>query len=492
MLLPSSSLFINSNIMNLTRTFLNLAAIASAAAASSTFSTIKWTANSLEKACPNIETTRICNPDSILSETISDDEGGGSGQDDVTSISTALRELESNHPLRCNNDSTSTDVQMAIAIVNSIDMHGKNHFSDDFKIQEAKKIAMNIHDSWGVGNTECNGSGIVLLMSVKDRVAYISTSSGLSPILTKGRIDHIIEEMKSLLKDQEYAKATVNAIHFIIQYIDKGPPSFWEQYWGLLFMGAIFGGVIGSSKWQQKKKTEYVKVKSHLDKIDRDKALVLMGKYECSSCPICLEDFKCPHLESGKKRESPPTSPVSSPDHDSNAGIPYIGSDGKPLQLLRCGHAFDKSCWEEWTSSPSCNIYQCPICKQDIGASASVDPDQRSSYQGRQEFRPLNRLYNNMGWPSARQQQQQQMYQFERNFRIHRLHHQYPHYIRQSNVDRWTCDSYDGTMAQDSDFLHRDPVVHDQQHSSGILGSGGASGSSFGGGHSGGGSGGTW
>lgn len=481
--------------MNLTRTFLNLAAIASTAAASSTSSTIKWTANSLEKVCPNIETTRICNPDSILSETSSDDEGGGSGQDDVASITTALRELESNHPLRCNNDSASTDVQMAIAIVNSIDMNGNNHFSDNFKIQEAKKLAMNIHDSWGVGNTECNGSGIVLLLSVKDRVAYISTSSGLSPILTQGRIDHIIEEMKPFLKDQEYAKALVNAIHFIIRYIDKGPPSFWEQYLSIIFMVVIFGGVIGAGKWQQKKKTEYVKVKSHLDKIDHDKALVLMGKYECSSCPICLEDFKSPNEESGsfeKKKGSPPTSPVSKPD-DTNAGIPYIGSDGKPLQLLRCGHAFDKSCWEEWTSSSSRNIHQCPICKQDIGGSVSVDANQQSSYQRSQELLPLSQ-YNNMGWASRRQQQQQlqQMYQFERNFRIHRLHHRYPHYIRQSNVDRWTRDGYDGTMAQDSEFLHRDPVVHDQQHSSGSSGSGGTSFSSFGGGHSGGGSGGTW
>ena len=472
-----------------------------------TSSNTGWTANALEKACPNIDSARICNPDSILSERTKMVE-----ENDVSSVTTALRELETRHELKCSNDRTSTEIQMAVVIVNNIDMNGKNHYNDDYKLNKAKSLAISLHDAWGVGNIQCNGSGILLFLSIRDRVAYISTSQGLTRILTKTRIDHIIDEMKPFLRDEEYSKAIVNSIHYIMEYLDQGPPSFGEQYFSLLFIGTLAGAMIGFDKWNKKKKTEYVKVKSHLNQIDHDRAMALMGKYQCSSCPICLEDFKSPadadtDTQKGiasndeKDKESPPASPAPAYNLETNTSagipIPYIGNDNKPLQLLRCGHAFDKSCWEKWISTPSRNIHQCPICKQDIVASSYSDETRLVSHHRNQEVRPFisgmnnNNVGNNM-WrtPSFSRQQRQQIYLSERNFRIQRLHHRYPNYIQQSNVDRWTQENYDGTMTQDNDFVHKDPdpVVHNQSSSSYK----GGSSSSFGGGCSGGGGGGTW
>ena len=48
-------------------------------------------------------------------------------------------------------------------------------------------------------------------------------------------------------------------------------------------------------------------------------------------------------------------------------GIPIIGSDDKPIKLLRCGHIFDLSCWQMWVDSGTGNPWICPVCRQDIG-----------------------------------------------------------------------------------------------------------------------------
>jgi uncharacterized membrane protein YgcG len=157
-------------------------------------------------------------------------------------------------------------------------------------------------------------------------------------------------------------------------------------------------------------------------------------------------------------------------------------------------------------------MHQCPICKQDIGGGVHVDyhrcqldiptrttrNDDLVSGTSEQQ-RPLVSFFGltdstNSINPLYRSrftaQQQREMYELERQFRIHRLRHRYPYYIRQTHVDRWTRNDYDGNMAQDGDFINQDPNLkssnsstsHSQGHSFG----------SFGGGQSGGGGGGTW
>lgn len=50
-------------------------------------------------------------------------------------------------------------------------------------------------------------------------------------------------------------------------------------------------------------------------------------------------------------------------------GIPLIGTDDKPIKLLRCGHIFDTTCWQMWVDSGQGNVLICPVCRQDVGAS---------------------------------------------------------------------------------------------------------------------------
>lgn len=512
-----------------------------------------WNVPLIIKACPDIDSTRICDPDHILKNEITNTNSSSISYDDeieddtetrtdrhnattskeqeqeedssgITSISAALYELETrNYPLLCQDDTTRTSdgpsVQMAVVVVREMELSGNHYLVDDqdYKINHAKMVATALHDRWGVGSTDCGGSGILLFLSVNDRVVYISIGSGLVSTLTSNRIDGIIENMKPFLRNDEYSHAIVNSIFAIIRYLDQGPPSFLEKNYGFVIFGTIVLIMWGVDKWNKKKKREYVRIKSHLEKMDRERAMALMGKFECTSCPICLEDFQ----------KAQPDSSTNKQDDNMNNAIlndePYLGSDGKTLQLLKCGHSFDKTCWDHWVSKNSKTIHQCPICKQDIGggngsgSGVHVDnhirPIQQdiatrqdeNNYTVYSEERPLvsflgltNNQQNHSLYTRSRftTQQQRNMYEMERQFRIHRLRHRYPYYIRQTHVDRWTRNDYDGNMAQDGDFVNQDPNLVREWKSSNASSTAHSHGhhsfGSFGGGQSGGGGGGTW
>ena len=95
-------------------------------------------------------------------------------------------------------------------------------------------------------------------------------------------------------------------------------------------------------------------------------------------CPICLEPFdrtpeKDAHAEcdiasvdSSEKKRNQKLKRVDS------FGIPIIGSDDKPIKLLRCGHIFDLSCWQMWVDSGTGDPWICPVCRQDIGRPKRV------------------------------------------------------------------------------------------------------------------------
>lgn len=53
-------------------------------------------------------------------------------------------------------------------------------------------------------------------------------------------------------------------------------------------------------------------------------------------------------------------------------GIPLIGSDDRPIKMLRCGHIFDESCWKLWVDSGHGNPWVCPVCRADVGRAKRV------------------------------------------------------------------------------------------------------------------------
>ena len=347
----------------------------------------------------------------------------------------------------------------------------------------AEVMARLIHDQWGVGQqTACGGSGVLVFLSVHDRAVYISRGDALKNILTSGRLDSVIRNIKPDLQHGLYAQALAHAVWEIRAWTDQGEAGRWERladfamrYSGLLWISAIFGLVFWCIRKQQQRKREYAKVKSRLSELDRANAEALQGRFLAVSCPICLEAFQ----EGGYKDDDTPDSGRKCDE----TGQQMRGSDGLPLTLLRCGHVFDQSCWEEWTSSGRGDVTKCPICKTDVGkptASAPVGSgeDQEASDAALHPYQNESAM---------------QRYRDERLFRLQRLGHQYPLFIGPQQVQRWSQSSYNMPLATDRSFLERDPARLDQARSGMSTSSNSnSSQSGFGGGTSGGGRGGRW
>lgn len=79
------------------------------------------------------------------------------------------------------------------------------------------QFAKTVHDAWGVGHAKCN-DGIVLVVSIDDRIMGISTGRGV-----KDRIDeeNILNEMKPFFRQREYATGVRKGVHEIGKDLNK-------------------------------------------------------------------------------------------------------------------------------------------------------------------------------------------------------------------------------------------------------------------------------
>eukprot|EP00540_Astrosyne_radiata_P005244 CAMPEP_0116824804 /NCGR_PEP_ID=MMETSP0418-20121206/1602_1 /TAXON_ID=1158023 /ORGANISM="Astrosyne radiata, Strain 13vi08-1A" /LENGTH=271 /DNA_ID=CAMNT_0004453219 /DNA_START=124 /DNA_END=939 /DNA_ORIENTATION=- len=271
--------------------------------------------------------------------------------------------------------------------------------------------------------------------------------------------------MKHYLRSGQMADAILSALDAVKQYHENGDASSWERFMEMFSRDVVpilfFVGIIGFVFWnirrQQREQRVYAQVESQLSQMDRDRAEALQGRYQCTSCPICLEDFQ---------------------PSDDDDNVQRKGSDGQPLKLLRCGHVFCETCWNEWVTTGQGNVRRCPICQQDVGGDGN-----------NATTRPTGGMHNAFQEDSALTQ-----YYRERNFRLARMGRRYPRYVRPDMIRRWTQSTYDGTLARDDGFVRSNPRYRDASSSRGNFGSNRSSfgGSSFGGGSSSGGRGGRW
>ena len=80
------------------------------------------------------------------------------------------------------------------------------HYRHEVRKQiAAEDFARALHDSWGVGHdTPHGGTGILIFLSVQDRVIYISRESALDRLVNSARIDKIIKGARPFLKRKRY------------------------------------------------------------------------------------------------------------------------------------------------------------------------------------------------------------------------------------------------------------------------------------------------
>lgn len=278
---------------------------------------------------------------------------------------------------------------------------------DDMINDAAQYFARYLYDSWDVGSTQCGQTGILIFLSVQDRVCFISTGAKVTSILPWWRLEGVITDIKPNLRHREYGDAIMIAINDLAALLAQGPPTLSDRFndflerFGVVIVFAIFTfffAIWGEyrDRWNRWQLTEAM---SRLNQKEKIEARSLQREYHCTACPICLESFvmKDPEKNHSKSKED-------DSDKSSDNDLPMVGSDGHPLKLLRCGHVFDETCWKSWVSSGHGNPYICPICRQDVGVkpmqqesanqnSNSQPNDQRLPFQERAAIQPADNVY---------------------------------------------------------------------------------------------------
>ena len=263
-------------------------------------------------------------------------------------------------------------------------------------------------------------NGILIFLSIQDRVCFISTGSRISStILPWWRLDHVVARMKPDLRHREYGAALLQAISDLSEMLEAGPPTWSDRIhdfiarFGVVLAFAVFTFCFGA--WgeyrDRRKRWQYAEQRSKLTGVERDKARQLQKEYKTRACPICLEPFdtgQSYHGETGGSHHSydsnisnhgdtlkngsdddkiscvkdedcliPTASPVETTSllnfrRIDSFGIPLRGADGKKIKLLRCGHIFCETCWKSWVHSGCGNPCNCPVCRQDVGKSRAA------------------------------------------------------------------------------------------------------------------------
>ena len=395
------------------------------------------------KPCRIQGSSRICDPDGILKP------------DEKKALADSITVFEETHSVSCGSvktnhpeDNELFGIQVGVALVHKMDLYDYRNYEDK-ENRAAQDFAMHLHNTWGVGeDSPCGGTGILLFLSMDDRAIYISTGNAVKPLLTDYRLDQVMSEMKPLLRQVKYYEALQTAINAMARHVESGKPERMERFsaalsetWPFIMFASINLFFIGQGRLQQRRQREYARVQTQLSELDRRRAEALQGRYNCTSCPICLNDFE--GCSEGQETTETPT----------------IGSDGLPLKLLRCGHVFDQSCWTEWIENGQGNFSQCPCCNQNVGAPTE-DEGQQSPEQNADDVRQRGGLQD--AEPRALRR-----YNEDRMFRLVRMSMQFPRFINQQQVQRWSDPSYDQSLARDYGFTRRNPSVQHTKYSGG-------------------------
>lgn len=283
----------------------------------------------------------ICDPENILSK------------DSKDIIEGYIIEVEEKHQL-----------QFGIAVVNTMQV------LESQIDREAKRYAESLHTTWGVGD-KTTENGIVLFLSIEDRVVYISTGKGVKEKLTDITIQSIIAHMRPYLKKADYGtaiQAAVLEMDMVMENKSIGP-SFLEEYGVFILIGALFGAFGLYALYEARQEQKLKDGKLALEKLMHEVKCAEDNKFQFDSCPICLENFSqlrdpadMEHIP-GPEDTATDSDPLLSthshstsaytassqfrevrsllPDQSSAAGSsspPSGSSDGLRPMTLHCGH----------------------------------------------------------------------------------------------------------------------------------------------------------
>lgn len=243
----------------------------------------------------------ICDPDGVLSPRTADELDGLANFIAEGSHGFALADCAG----------TLRGYQVALAVLQTMQNDGRN------LDRRAEVFAKELHDSWGVGDAECN-NGVVLLVSLQDRRMYISAGKGTTKLLSDKAIQAVLSDMKSYLRAGQVEAALKAGVVDIGEFLAGGRKASQRASsfsWLDMIPLGLFGFFISfvcftAGRNYRHRLNQYRNCRRALEKLETDRSLARRNVYETDTCPICLENFEKPNLHS---------SPSSSVNDDKSA-----------------------------------------------------------------------------------------------------------------------------------------------------------------------------
>lgn len=229
----------------------------------------------------------LCDPDGFISQ---------SEADTIDGIINFINERSHGfQPPEC--DASKRGPQVAVAIVDRMArIPGEN------KDTTAYEFAKSLHDAWGVGDRQCQ-NGVVLFVSVSDRVMGISIGKGLTGIFTNSMVPSFVTLLGKQLRTEKYGQAIIYAVTLIGNVLSgntseiagagsSGSSSSGSFPFFLIFFASFMGLSACSKRRLNRSSNRYNQCKQILERLDNDRSSASRHKYVSTSCPICLEDFE--------------------------------------------------------------------------------------------------------------------------------------------------------------------------------------------------------
>ena len=216
-----------------------------------------------------------------------------------------------------------TDIKVTVLILRRLEGKGP----EDNVHDAAAKFVQDLHQEWGLGDP-VKQNGLLLFISVEDRVVYMSFGGGVESLITEDRIESIISAMKIYLRSREYAKAIEFALSGLLNAPElpgNNPSTDYTTYGFLLLLFAL---LLPSGNREESPAKGAEKLRDILWQL----SLIREEEYFPTTCPHCL-------VNKVEKR-----------------------SDGEGFI---CGHTLCSTCSRKIAAS---SLASCPICKDSAQA----------------------------------------------------------------------------------------------------------------------------
>lgn len=476
---------------------------------------MEWTADILPnpqlqpEACgfPKDQPSRLCDPDRVLSQ---------KGRDEANNVIVAIAE-----EVPTDSCTDKQGYQVAVAIVRRLQPQSSIALA-------AKRFATGVHDSWGVGYSDCQ-NGVVIALSIRDRQIYVSTGAQVKDVFTDWLVQQLIQHLRPILRAQDYDRAVVEALAYTRGVLTGEITSgVWKDRAIIALYVIVIAAVLYfTGRRALRRKKQYADCRRKLTRIEQARAESLAGQFQETMCSICLEDLPplpgkpevvddpeaTGHRAEAATEVAAEAEAVPGPEPSPEQPEPQPAEASQPVavRLLRCGHRFCGPCIDDWLKHQPGNLRRsCPVCREPLDGrgrdappaprpgqfpgdededdESKHDPTEGEGGSGSSPDKGNLRARNRAAPEEPRAPPAYDADAEMLMFRLLRLRAQYPSFVTREMVNTWSSAPMGTSFAQHPTFTARNPAANSaSSHSSGGRSSSWGGGSSFGGGGGGGG-----